>query len=354
MPMRLFSSVEQVVYVKLDSSKKEKKISLAGLALPSRSPENGFYVQGGLTALFKTYPQDSTLRASNVYLFGLYSQLKQYRISLGGDVFTKNENYYINGWYYYSYLPELFFGTGNRTSPQHHELIDYQLWYLDTKVFRRFYRQWFAGLSYTYEQLNNLHHEPDGIAARQTIAGLERYRISGLGIRIRHDSRDFLASSNKGWYLDLHYSSYTPTLGSQYTFGQVGMDLRRFQPLSSKKVHTLAFQLLALQSWGQTPFRYLPAITTRGYHPNLFRDNMLITLQAEYRLMIWKWLGASFFGGLSNVAPAIDQVRLDYLRENYGAGLRIRLHQKHNMFLRIEYGTNRYTSNYYLSLYDAF
>src|SRR6478609_8571712 len=67
----------------LDSTR-SKRINYSGIALPSRSPENGYYVQGGLVGVFKTTLRDSSTRASNMYLYGLYSQLHQWRISLGG------------------------------------------------------------------------------------------------------------------------------------------------------------------------------------------------------------------------------------------------------------------------------
>ncbi len=338
----------------MDSSKKEKNISLAGIILPSRSPENGFYAQGGLIGLFKTDPKDSLLRASNLYLFGLYSQLHQYRISTGGDLFTKREKYYLNGWYYYSYLPELYFGTGNQVSSQQSEFINYRLWYMNTNVLRNIYQKWFAGVSYTYEHLYQMNIPAGGLAASDVLPGMRTNTLSGPGIKIRHDSRDNILSTNKGFFLDMSYSFFRTGLGSSYQFDQFGLDIRKFINLTPKKYNILAFNFLLRHSAGNVPFRYLSNITARGYHPNLYRNNSLISLQAEYRLRIWNWIGASFFGGLSEIAGTPDQLSFNSIRENYGGGLRFRVIKKHNMYLRIEYGRGRNNSNYYVSFYDAF
>jgi hypothetical protein len=331
-----------------------KAVSLAGIALPARSPENGFYIQGGIIALFKTDRKDSTLRTSNLYLFGLYSQLHQYRISTGGDVFTKKEKYYLNGWYYYSYLPELYFGTGHNVSPDSSEFIDYRLWYMNTNVLRNVYKKWFAGFSYTYERLYNLNTLSNGIAVQENPTGMEAYSLSGLGLRVRYDSRDFIISATKGWYMDINYNFFRPGVGSSYNFDQLSFDARKFINLTPKKYNILAFNFLMKHSEGNVPFRYLSNITARGYHPNLYRDNSLISIQSEYRFRIWNWIGASLFGGISETAGAFDKMTFRFMKENYGGGLRFRVIKNHNMYLRIEYGMSSNSSNYYVSFYDAF
>ncbi len=337
-----------------DSAKQDKAVSFAGLALPARSPENGFYVQGGIIALFKTDRKDSTLRTSNVYLFGLYSQLRQYRISIGGDVFTKKEKYYVNAWYYHSYLPEAYFGTGTSVSPETSEFIDYRLWYMNTNVLRKVYHKWFAGISYTYERLYDLSIPENGIAWTQKPTGMENYSVSAPGLTIRHDSRDYIISATKGMFFDVHYNFFRTGLGSSYSFDQFSLDARKFINLTPNKYTILAFNVLLKQSSGDVPFRYLSNITARGYHPNLYRDNSLVSIQTECRFRIWNWIGASVFGGFSETASAPDKINLHSLRENYGGGLRLRVIKKHNMYLRIEYGASRNSSNYYVSFYDAF
>ena len=337
-----------------DSLKREKQFSFVGLVLPAKSPENGFYLNGGVITVFKTEKKDTALRLSNLYLYGLYSQLNQYRISTGGDIFTKKEKYYLNGWYYYSYVPELFFGVGNNVKPENNEFISYRLWYMNTNVLRNIYKKWFAGVSYTYENLYSMKFPINGIAATDKPLGLEQYRISAPGIRIRQDSRDNILSSRTGTYLDIFYSTFKKDFGSNYDFNQFSLDARKFINLTPKKYNIIGLNFVAKQSSGNVPFRYLSNISARGYHPNMFRDKLMISLQAEYRFVIWKWFGGSLFGGASEVSNSLSQMNLKYINENYGGGFRFRIFKKNNMYMRLEYGRSSNTSNYYISFSDAF
>jgi len=337
-----------------DSTKKVKKVNYAGLALPAKSPENGFYVNGGLMGVFKTDRIDSTLRASNLYVFGLYSQLRQYRISTGGDIFTKNENYYLNGWYYYSYLPELYFGIGNNGTPDSSEFISYRMWHMNTNVLRRVYGKWFTGITHTFENLRNLSVPLDGIAYNNSPIGMRPHSLSGAGIKVRYDSRDNILSSNTGLFVETAYTLFKPGIGSSFNFEQFSFDARKFINITPKKYNILAFNLLVKHSGGDTPFRYLSNISARGYHPNMYRDNSLISLQGEYRFRIWNWFGMSLFGGASEVASSFDKMNAKNVRENYGGGLRFRIFKANNMYLRMEYGRSSNTSNVYISFSDAF
>jgi hypothetical protein len=337
-----------------DSVKTEKQFSFAGLALPAKDPESGFYVNGGIITVFKTDKKDSTLRASNLYVYGLYSQLHQYRISTGGDIFTKNEKYYLNGWYYYSYVPELYFGTGNDVSPKNKEFISYRIWYLNTNILRKVYKKLFTGITYNFENFYSMKFPKDGIADKTKPKGINGYTISAPGIRIRYDSRDNILSSRTGLFVDVSYNLFKPAFGSNFNFDQFSFDARKFLNLTPKKYNILGFNFVVKHSAGNVPFRYLSNISARGYHPNMYRDNSLVSLQGEYRFRIWNWFGASLFGGASEVASSFDKMNLKNIRENYGGGFRFRIFKKNNMYMRIEYGRSSNTSNYYLSFNDAF
>jgi hypothetical protein len=177
---------------------KQKKVNISGIVLPSRTPENGFYAQGGLVGIYKTQMSDSSLRASNTYLYGMYSQLHQWRISLGGDIFTPKEKYYINFWYYSSFVPEKYFGLGNEVKPDSSEFVSYSVWYANTNVLKKISKNNFAGLVHTFEQTSATNSEINGLFEKTKPIGNEGYLVNGLGILLRHDSRDYLLSANKG------------------------------------------------------------------------------------------------------------------------------------------------------------
>lgn len=335
-------------------STKVKKVHFSGIALPARSPENGFYVQGGLIAGFKTVTNDSTLRASNAYLYGLYSQLHQWRISLGGSIFTPSEKYFINFWYYGSYLPERYFGIGSHTSPSTSELVSYHIFHVETFLLRKVAKGNFLGLAHYFESIDNISYPKQGIMDTQKPLGITANSCHGIGPMYRHDTRDHLFSSTKGSYVELSWVHFRPFWGSDHSFSVYKADLRKFWPIIKTKEHICALQLTYTGTEGQTPLRWLPGISSRAYHPNLYRDQHLYMLQAEYRLRIWRWFGASAFGGIAQTSPSIAQFAYTPIRPNGGLGLRFKLVPKHNLHLRIDYGIGQNTSNYYIAFYDTF
>ena len=76
--------------------------------------------------------------------------------------------------------------------------------------------------------------------------------------------------------------------------------------------------------------------------------------QLEYKIRIWKWFGASAFGGIAQANNTFDNLLGSNIKPNAGVGLRFKLIPKHNLHLRIDYGFGQGTSNYYLAFYDAF
>jgi hypothetical protein len=335
-------------------SSKKSRVHFSGIALPSRTPENGFYVQGGIVAVYKTRRSDTTLRASNTYLYGLYSQLQQWRISLGGDIFTPGEKYYIDFWYYSSYVPEKYFGLGNETNPQVSEFISSSVWYANTIVLRKLRKNNFLGLVHTLANSSPIDYPVQGIFDDQKPNGYAGYFVNGLGILFRHDSRDFLLSSQKGFFLEGSASQFSPFLGSEFSFLSYKLDVRKFFCVLPKKGHVLAFQALHQGVNGEVPWLFIPSIDTRAYHPNLYRGNLVFWLQAEYKMRVWKRLGASFFGGVAQLDDQYAQLWESPIRPNYGMGLRFKLVPKYNMNLRVEYGIGQNSSNFYIAFYDAF
>lgn len=334
--------------------RKDKKVRFSALVLPSRTPENGWYVQGGVVSLFKTSQHDSTLRVSNLYLFGLYSELKQYRISLGGDIFTHHENWYINFWYYNSHYPDYYYGVGDTTSPANRELIDYNNWYINTNIYRKIRKYTFAGISQQYENVYNMSYPVDGIMDENPAVGSEGYRVSGFGPRLRYDSRDNILSTIKGVFAEMGWQTYQKWTGSQYNFNSFFVDARYFRPIIPAKKHILALQYYYSFRDGAVPFRQLSSINTRAYHPNIYRNNISSWVQAEYRLQVWRFIGLSVFGGAALAANSNSELFAQGIKPNAGAGLRFRVVPEYNMNLRIEYGVGQGTSSLYIAFYDAF
>lgn len=332
---------------------KVRKSSIAGIALPSRTPENGFYVQGGIINMFKTDYTDSTLRASNLYLFGFYSQLHQFRLSIGGEVFTPQEKFYIYSWIYYSYSPEQFFGVGRAVDPERSEFISYRVFYSQIDVLKKVKGKWFAGINTRLETPYAFEYDKGGLF-ESTYRNQNDFEVYGGGLRLRFDNRDNVLSSRTGSFIDLSVNAYNFWSKRQFQFSTYNLDVRKFFWVSKKRRQVWALQGIAEFIEGKAPFRYLSDITTRAYHPNLYKDNVLFLARNEFRFAVYKFIGLSVFSGLGVIAPNLTAVDLNQTKWNVGAGLRLLVSPKYNMNLRADYGIGERSSNYYISFTDAF
>jgi hypothetical protein len=96
----------------------------------------------------------------------------------------------------------------------------------------------------------------------------------------------------------------------------------------------------------QIPFFMLPALgggsSLRGYSSWRFRDQNSLLLQAEWRIMVNRYLDLAFFYDAGKVAARTSDLDLDHLKDDYGVGLRF--HGPFATPLRIEVARSRESS----------
>jgi hypothetical protein len=93
----------------------------------------------------------------------------------------------------------------------------------------------------------------------------------------------------------------------------------------------------------QTPFFMLPAIgggsTLRGYSSWRFRDQNSLLLQAEWRVLINRYLDLAFFYDAGKVTSSTSDIDFDDLKDGYGFGFRF--HGPASTVLRLELAGSR-------------
>ena len=96
----------------------------------------------------------------------------------------------------------------------------------------------------------------------------------------------------------------------------------------------------------QIPFFMLPALgggsSLRGYSSWRFRDQNSLLLQAEWRIMINRYLDMAFFYDAGKVAPRTSDLDLKHLKDDFGFGLRF--HGPFATPLRVEVARSRENS----------
>jgi surface antigen Omp85-like protein len=93
----------------------------------------------------------------------------------------------------------------------------------------------------------------------------------------------------------------------------------------------------------QIPFFMLPALgggsTLRGYSSWRFRDQNSLLLQAEWRIMVNRYLDLAFFYDAGKVVPRTGDLDFKHLKDDYGVGLRF--HGPFATPLRVELAHSR-------------
>lgn len=100
------------------------------------------------------------------------------------------------------------------------------------------------------------------------------------------------------------------------------------------------------KSGQQIPFFMLPALgggsSLRGYASWRFRDNNSLLMQAEWRIMVNRYLDMAFFYDTGKVAARTSDLDFDGLKNDYGFGLRF--HGPFATPLRVEIARSRESS----------
>jgi hypothetical protein len=93
----------------------------------------------------------------------------------------------------------------------------------------------------------------------------------------------------------------------------------------------------------QTPFFMLPGVgggsTLRGYSSRRFRDKNTLLLQAEWRIMVNRYLDMAFFYDTGKAVARTSDLDLDGLKDDYGIGFRF--HGPFATPLRVDFSHSR-------------
>lgn len=338
-------------------STKVKKVTFGGLINPSSSPETGFLLAANGLCFFKTLHNDSTIRSSYVGLIASISQKKQFVINPYFQIFTKQEKYIFLGFLLATKFPEDYFGIGNKKPTNISEKIDYQTLEAYLTLYKKIKRNWYIGVNNFIFYMYNMKRIPNGIFETDRPFGYNGSRLIAFGINLRFDNRNSILAANKGLYLELSTDFGAKVWGSSHNFQYHWLELRKFFPISwSPKInHVLGIRTYYHVTYGDIPFKFMPNLDMRAYHPFMFRDNSQFVFQAEYRAKIWWRIGAVVFAGFGQTASNPINYDLKTFKPNWGTGLRFLINKKENINIRFDYGWGINGQNYYyLSLSESF
>jgi hypothetical protein len=164
-------------------------------------------------------------------------------------------------------------------------------------------------------------------------------------VTIGIDWRPSSGYARRGGYYSATLHQYNDS-DDQYGFQMVQYEAVQHVPIL-REAWVLSFRgrvQSSIDKVGQeTPFFMLPALgggsTLRGYSSRRFHDRNTLLLQAEWRIMINRYLDMAFFYDTGKVAPTRSQLDLHGLKDDFGIGFRF--HGPFSTPLRVELAKSR-------------
>jgi len=337
-------------------STKTRKLGVLPVPAFGYAPETKWYV--GAVCLFTFHlKHDSVTRISSAKAEFNYTQNKQIIISAGWSVWSKHNNYFFKGDNSFQKFPEYFWGIGNSTPESNKELYNANRIELDNLFYKKFAPNFYAGAGYRFQNISNVSYSTNSLLSKLKSTGGNGGLSSGIVLSTFFDSRkNPLNPEYKSKYLAASFSFFDKLLGSNYTFNRIETDARFYFYTGKKQL--IAIQNHNIFSSGQVPFRMMALLGSdsdmRGFYRGRFRDKNYISLQAEYRLTIYRRWGIAAFVGVGDVFLATSDLGLSKLKYAAGTGLRFKIDRKENINLRLDYAVGKNTSGFYVVFGEAF
>lgn len=319
------------------------------------SPETRLGLGVRAIRVFRFRDQDNpSLRPSSLPITFLYTLNRQAIFTSEINLWANENMDFFNARIELSDFPFRFYGIGHQPILEEGESYSTRYAYFHGLYQKRLTEGIYLGGRYEFRVDDIYEKQEGGLLDAGNILGSNGQRLSGLGVVLTHDTRDQIFQPTKGWFSTITAMGFPAWLGSNFTFSQYTVDIRKYVLLGDQKV-------LALQSWwnftsGDAPFQHISLIggseRMRGFFEGRYRDRHALVQQAEFRLPIYRNLGMVFFGHAGQVFPNFDRLEFSKMRYGAGMGFRYRLN-KEGLNIRLDFAMGD-QSAFYFGLNEAF
>ncbi len=321
------------------------------------TPETKIAFGGGGTLTWRYAGEDSLLAPNSIMAAITFTQRKQMIIALTPEIFTRNRKWLLNGYLGYYHYPDKFWGIGNDTPDSAEEDFEPRYGVLEAYGQHVLKGGLMAGLAGYFMEYQPYEVPAGGTLDSGDVPGAKGGLSSGLGLMATYDTRHPRFSAHSGNYLQWKSVFFREAFGSDYHFTRTTIDLRHYKPLG--KTVVLALQGYAQFTGGIVPFNMMPLLggkyAMRGYFYGRFRDNEMITGQAELRYPLWHRFRGVVFAGGGSVAPSVSKFTWGGFKPSMGLGLRYVFDVKENIVLRMDFGFGENGNNgLYIMINEAF
>ena len=330
--------------------------SVVPFVLPAYQPETSFLI--GAAAILGHRPRaGSGLRESAVSVVGAASVRKQFSVALTPDLFAFGDAMHFGGTLSAAHFPDTFYGIGAETSEDDAEPYTADVFELELSPRWRVVDSLYVGPSVRVQSVSVVEVEAGGLLDAGDLIGSDGGLTLQLGVSAFWDTRSSTLYPTAGGIIRLNLRSSLESLGSDYDFDVLRLDVRRYLTLPWHRRHVLALMGLLELRAGEPPLYDLGRLgggeIMRGYYEGRYRDRQYYAAQAEYRLPLFWRVGAVGFASIGGVARDVGADLFSTPRLAAGGGVRVApvADVPINVRLDVAYGSDL---NVYFNLGEAF
>lgn len=337
----------------------EKKSGVFILPLLYYTPDTRWAAGGAGVYYFKIppkTPEQKETRISYVQFLTDYTQNQQLDVWGLWNIFTRDEDYLLQGELRYRNFPDRFYGLGNNSQNSDEEKYEYNLVRLNTLMMKEIWKHMYAGFDYELEYEYALRYTSGGQLENGTIPGYRGGFGSALGLVAAFDSRDNIINPYKGTFSEISTYFFGKYVGGQFNFVKINGVYQKYWKL--KRRHILATQTKMRITTGEVPFLDMSTLgdhdLLRGYPSNRYRDKNFIATQVEYRFPLFWRFGAVTFAGIGDVFNGTSDLGFNDLKYSTGGGLRFIIKPAERLNIRVDYGYGTNGGEFYLKVGESF
>jgi outer membrane protein assembly factor BamA len=348
--------------------KKTKKYKLAPMPILLVTPETDLVVGLALQAYWKfgKSPVTFTSTASTTIQYTTRKQLISWT---KWDFFLKENRLRLNGELKYQKYPNKYWGIGYNTPNEFESNYSYKQVFLNFKWLTSIKDiPLFFGISYRFNYQYDIQplDTPNILSDIERPTGYKKFLNNGIGLAAMWDTRDHNIYPYSGVWAQLttHYfldRDVANINDEKIQFFSMQLDIREYFSFfkNLKTPHVLALQQYININSDDPPFDVLSKVGGdlygRGYWEGRYRDRVMMSMQAEYRLPLFWRIGMVGFAGVSEVASDFGSFKFDQIKWFAGTGIRFAMFPKDRVNLRVDFGFGRDGSRgVYFKLNESF
>jgi outer membrane protein assembly factor BamA len=327
------------------------------MPIPISNPTIGTGLGASATYLFDAGENAPT---SSLNLMGLYTDTDTWAVGLGTEIYFKDDKYRLSGAVGYFDANLEFYGIGSGAGDRGESIgINQKGPFLVPRFLIQVSENFYLGPQFRYLAIDTSLQVP--ILPPDFPPGIVPTSIenvtSGLGVVLERDTRDNKYFPYQGSQLIATTNFAREWVGSDNNYEQFELGYNLYRKLGKHGV--LAWRATGCFREGNVPFYDLCNFggeedAIRGYVGGQYRDKVSITTQVEFRWQLYKKWGMVAFGGVGQVAPQIDDIKLDDLLPSVGVGIRWMASEKERVNLSIDYAKGKDSSAWYFRIGEAF